>query len=81
MPVDLLEGLDLLVNLFLNAGAFGGQTWENVTQVEYCLPDGTLEVLERDQFKARYREITSPKPGWFCHLSPGLPGVSPSVPC
>jgi|TARA_Y200000002_G_scaffold382930_1_gene402119 UDP-N-acetylmuramate dehydrogenase len=51
--------------LKMNAGAFGGQTWENVTQVEYCLPNGTLEVLERDQFKARYREITSPKPGWF----------------
>jgi UDP-N-acetylmuramate dehydrogenase len=52
--------------LAMNAGAFGGETWERVFRVETLDRNGRRRVRRRDQFQVGYREVVgSPPDEWF----------------
>lgn len=47
--------------LAMNAGAFGGQTWDLVIRVETLDRHGRRWLRERDTFEVGYREVGGPK--------------------
>jgi UDP-N-acetylmuramate dehydrogenase len=51
--------------LAMNAGAFGGETWELVVRVEMVYRDGRVESLPGENFAASYRRVTLPAEAWF----------------
>ena len=42
--------------VFMNAGAFNGETWENIVSVE-VLKDGEIKTIKKEQVKAAYRKV------------------------
>lgn len=42
--------------LFMNAGAFGGETWEHVIAVETINSNGVIKKRSKDEFQYTYRE-------------------------
>ncbi|MGV6826044.1 MAG: UDP-N-acetylmuramate dehydrogenase, partial [bacterium] len=61
--------------LAMNAGAFGGETWERVDKVNMVNRQG--EILERapEDFEISYRHVAGPRDEWFLscemQLEPG----------
>ncbi len=52
--------------LLMNAGAFGGETWEKVTQVETINRHGEISLRPASDFQCSYRQISGLKPDeWF----------------
>jgi UDP-N-acetylmuramate dehydrogenase len=52
--------------LAMNAGAFGGETWRHVRDVEMIGRDGVVSTHGPDEFKVSYRHVEAPQPGrWF----------------
>ncbi len=51
--------------LKMNAGAFGGETWDIVTQVEMLTRRGESVTRTRDEFKVSYRHIQWHENEWF----------------
>ncbi len=56
--------------LAMNAGAFGGVTWENVIKVETIDRHGNIRMRLPEDFEVHYREVTRPDDefflrGWF----------------
>jgi UDP-N-acetylmuramate dehydrogenase len=51
--------------LHMNAGAFGGQTWEHVQAVDMLDHRGGLIRYEPHDFSIAYREVTYPKERYF----------------
>lgn len=51
--------------LRMNAGAFGGETWPHVTEVEYLDLKGKIYVLEPESFTVGYRHVSLPMAGCF----------------
>ncbi len=55
--------------LAMNAGAFGGETWPNVQQVETLDREGQFHVRGTDQYLIGYRSVIGPMDGlldeWF----------------
>jgi UDP-N-acetylmuramate dehydrogenase len=51
--------------LRMNAGAFGGITWEHVVAVETIDRHGKLRIREPVDYKINYREIEGPHGEWF----------------
>lgn len=51
--------------LAMNAGAFGGETWENVEKVETIDKQGRVRERKPDEFVVHYREIEKPAGEWF----------------
>lgn len=51
--------------LAMNAGAFGGETWELVINVEMVYRDGRVESLPGDSFEVGYRSVRFPDDAWF----------------
>jgi UDP-N-acetylmuramate dehydrogenase len=49
----------------MNAGAFGGETWDCVTAVETIDRAGVLRQRRRDEFAIAYRSVTRPADEWF----------------
>ncbi len=46
--------------LAMNAGAWGGETWPTVTEVEVLLRDGSTAWLKPSAFATRYRSVVPP---------------------
>lgn len=42
--------------VFMNAGAFNGETWENITSVE-VLKNGQVQTIKKEQVQAEYRKV------------------------
>lgn len=42
--------------VFMNAGAFNGETWENITNVE-VLKNGQVQTIKKEQVQAEYRKV------------------------
>ena len=42
--------------VFMNAGAFTGETWENIISVE-VLKNGQIQTIKKEQVKAAYRKV------------------------
>jgi UDP-N-acetylmuramate dehydrogenase len=52
--------------LAMNAGAFGGETWPHVRQVETLDRAGDVHVREAGEYRTGYRSVTAPAEGeWF----------------
>jgi UDP-N-acetylmuramate dehydrogenase len=61
--------------LAMNAGAFGGETWEHVLSVETVDRHGEVRVRAPGEFSVRYREVKGGPGEWFLaarlRLQPG----------
>jgi UDP-N-acetylmuramate dehydrogenase len=52
--------------LAMNAGAFGGETWPLVREVETVSRDGTVRTRASGEYRTGYRSVTVPAEGeWF----------------
>ncbi len=51
--------------LAMNAGAFGGETWNNVESVETIDRLGIPHERERNEYSIGYRSVSGPAPEWF----------------
>jgi UDP-N-acetylmuramate dehydrogenase len=51
--------------LAMNAGAFGGETWNIVARVETVDRRGERRTREVDDYRVRYRSVTGPRDEWF----------------
>lgn len=51
--------------LAMNAGAFGGETWEYVTAVETIDHHGNIQKRTREDFEVTYREVKRAEDEWF----------------
>lgn len=68
-----LTGIEFLVGvpgtiggaLAMNAGCFGGETWDHVVQVETIDRKGVIRTRTPDMFDIAYREVKKPQSEWF----------------
>ena len=51
--------------LAMNAGAFGGETWERVEKVETIDQHGEIRQRKPEEFVVHYREVEKPAGEWF----------------
>jgi UDP-N-acetylmuramate dehydrogenase len=51
--------------LAMNAGAFGGETWERIVAVETVDHQGVLHRRTPDEYGIAYRGVTGPQAEWF----------------
>ena len=51
--------------LAMNAGAFGGETWDHVVAAETIDRGGVIRLRNAGEFGATYRHVTGPKEEWF----------------
>ncbi len=51
--------------LAMNAGAFGGETWDFVESVETIDRHGEVRTYTPDDFEIAYRHVASPRTEWF----------------
>ena len=51
--------------LAMNAGAFGGETWNSVVAVETVDRHGALRVRDAEDFRVGYRHVEVPDGEWF----------------
>lgn len=57
--------------LAMNAGAFGGETWQRVTAVETIDRHGHVTLRTPDEYEIAYRHVQGPAEEWFvaAHLA------------
>lgn len=68
-----LRGLEFLAGipgtvggaLRMNAGAYGGETWDFVESVEVLTRQGELKTRTPKDYQVEYRAVTSPEEEWF----------------
>ena len=51
--------------LAMNAGCFGGETWQLVEKVETLDHNGSLKVRKPDEYRIGYRHVRGPLREWF----------------
>lgn len=51
--------------LAMNAGAFGGETWQHVISVETIDRNGNLHQRRADEYQVGYRHLSGPADEWF----------------
>ncbi len=66
-PAEFFAGIPGTVGgaLKMNAGAFGGQTWDNVVEVEVMTRAGEFLTRKPAEFTIGYRETSGPRNEWF----------------
>lgn len=66
-PAQFFAGIPGTVGgaLAMNAGAFGGETWEHVVEVEVMGRDGRVRTRARDEYEVGYRHVAGPAHEWF----------------
>ncbi len=64
---EFFAGIPGLVGgaLAMNAGAFGGETWPLVTEVETINRQGEVQTRLASEFSFSYRYVDGPKDEWF----------------
>lgn len=64
---EFFAGIPGLVGgaLAMNAGAFGGETWPLVVEVETLNRKGEITKRQASDFKYSYRHVEGPKDEWF----------------
>jgi len=65
--VEFLAGIPGTMGgaLAMNAGAFGGETWQRVAQVTTISPGGECTLRHPDEYKIAYRSVVGPENEWF----------------
>lgn len=65
--VEFMAGIPGTVGgaLAMNAGAFGGQTWEKVVSVDVINRDGEIKTRQAEEFDVEYRSVKQRKDEWF----------------
>jgi UDP-N-acetylmuramate dehydrogenase len=66
-PAEFFAGIPGTVGgaLAMNAGAFGGETWQQVESVEVINRKGEVQTRQADEYTAGYRHVTGPANEWF----------------
>ncbi|TDJ48084.1 MAG: UDP-N-acetylmuramate dehydrogenase [Gammaproteobacteria bacterium] len=66
-PSDFFAGIPGTIGgaLAMNAGAFGGETWDHVVEVETVDRYARLRTRSRSDYQVAYREISAPQDEWF----------------
>jgi UDP-N-acetylmuramate dehydrogenase len=71
-PAEFFAGIPGTVGgaLAMNAGAFGGETWQHVTEVETINRQGKRQRRPATDYTATYRHLEGPEGEWFmgCRL-------------
>lgn len=65
--LEFLAGIPGTVGgaLAMNAGAFGGETWEQVVEVTTMDHSGGMHTRQRDEYNVGYRTVKGPEDEWF----------------
>jgi len=65
--VEFLAGIPGTMGgaLAMNAGAFGGETWDHVAQVTTISHAGNCTSRQPDEYQIAYRSVVGPKNEWF----------------
>ena len=65
--VEFLAGIPGTLGgaLAMNAGAFGGETWQQVVEVETLDRQGRVRVRRPGEFEIGYRQVKGPAGEWF----------------
>ena len=66
-PAEFFAGIPGTVGgaLAMNAGAFGGETWQQVESVEVINRKGEVQTRQADEYIANYRHVAGPADEWF----------------
>jgi len=66
-PAEFFAGIPGSVGgaLRMNAGAFGGETWENVIEVDVVDRRGEVRTRGKDGYQVGYRQVRGPLEEWF----------------
>ncbi|MBN8280587.1 MAG: UDP-N-acetylmuramate dehydrogenase [Gammaproteobacteria bacterium] len=66
-PAEFFAGIPGSVGgaLRMNAGAFGGETWEKVVEVDVVDRRGNVRTRGRDGYQVEYRRVRGPQEEWF----------------
>ena len=68
-PAEFFAGIPGTLGgaLAMNAGAFGGETWEHVLEVHTIDRRGRTRVRERAEYQVSYRQVVMPARGGVVH--------------
>jgi len=66
-PAEFFAGIPGTVGgaLAMNAGAFGGETWQQVKTVEVMDRHGEIHTRGPDEYEVGYRHVSGPQDEWF----------------
>jgi UDP-N-acetylmuramate dehydrogenase len=66
-PAEFLAGIPGTMGgaLAMNAGAFGGETWPHVIEVETIDRSGAIRRRPASDYQVSYRKVIGPKDEWF----------------
>ncbi len=66
-PAEFFAGIPGTVGgaLAMNAGAFGGETWQQVESVEVVDRQGATAVRVPSEYRIAYRQVDAPAKEWF----------------
>lgn len=66
-PAEFFAGIPGSVGgaLRMNAGAFGGETWNSVIEVDVVDRRGVVHTRSRDAYETGYRHVRKPADEWF----------------
>jgi UDP-N-acetylmuramate dehydrogenase len=66
-PAEFFAGIPGTVGgaLAMNAGAFGGETWQQVKSVEVMDRHGEVHARGPDEYEVGYRHVSGPQDEWF----------------
>jgi UDP-N-acetylmuramate dehydrogenase len=66
-PAEFFAGIPGSVGgaLRMNAGAFGGETWEKIIEVDVVNRRGEVRTRGREGYQVEYRQVRGPLEEWF----------------
>ena len=66
-PSEFFSGIPGTIGgaLSMNAGAFGYETWDNVSEVNTINREGEIRIRNPKDFQVSYRNVLGPKNEWF----------------
>ena len=84
-PAEFFAGIPGTLGgaLAMNAGAWGGETWRQVVEVDTIDRRGTVHTRAPGEYRIGYRRVEGPEGEWFVaarlRFTPGHPGGSEAI--